>query len=396
MVNGKNINGKARILLLDGHTVQAYSASAALKKTGAIVTVFCDSKISYGYASKYPDHKVISPRINGDNSKFIDFLLEYLSKKPQDVIIPLFNDSAELLSKHKEQIELKNVKVAIPGWSMFIRAHNKELLMNICRENNIPHPRTVSLAGGITKEIAEQVGFPALIKPNISAGASGIKYVNNYHEFIEKSGKLHDSKENYTLQEYINHADFYFNVMIYRYEDGSFSEAVIIKIIRYFPIKGGSSSYSNVVDNDELVRICKKTLECIDWHGFADFDIIQDKTTNEYKIIEINPRVPSSLHAAYISGINFPEIIVNDNLNREKPASVFVNGKKLRYLSLDIMWFIFSKNRLRAHPSWFNFFEKNVAFQEGNIRDPLPILAGIAMGIAKYMSRSYRKKKLES
>lgn len=396
MINGKNIKGKARVLLLDGHTVQAYSASVALKRIEAIVTVFCETKISYGYASKYPDCKVISPCADGDNSKFIDFLLEYLSKNPQDIVIPLFNDSAELLSKHKEQIELMNVKAAIPGWSMFIRAHNKELLMNICKENNIPHPRTVSLAGEITKEITEQVGFPALIKPNISAGASGIKYVNNYQEFIEKSGKLHDRIENYTLQEYIDHADFYFNLMIYRYEDGSFSQAVIIKIIRYFPIKGGSSSYSKVVDNEELEQICKKTLDCIDWHGFADFDIIQDKITNEYKIIEINPRVPSSLHAAYISGINFLEIIVNDNLNNEKPASVFVKGKKLRYLSLDIMWFIFSKNRLRAHPSWFNFFEKQLYFQEGNIRDPLPILAGIAMGISKYMNRSYRKKKLES
>ena len=99
MADTKATNEKARILLLDAHTVQAYSASVALKKVGATVTAFCETKISYGYASKYPDYRVISPKISDDRLKFLDFLLEYLSKYPQDVIIPLFNDSAELLSQ---------------------------------------------------------------------------------------------------------------------------------------------------------------------------------------------------------------------------------------------------------------------------------------------------------
>ena len=385
---------KIRVLLLDAHSVQAYSVSKSLKEAGIFVTVFCEKKLSFGYSSRYPDRKIICPNLKNDTSKYIDFLYSFLTKFPQDVIIPLFNDSAELVSKHKDEIERTGVKIAAPEWEMFILAHNKELLMDICKENDLPHPRTASLSKTTLNDAVEYVGFPSLIKPNISAGALGIKYVNNLKELKEKFEQTIKTFGESTLQEYINHSDSYYNVMIFRYKNGEFSPSTIIKILRYFPIKGGSSSYSVVIENAELISICQKTLNCLNWHGFADFDFIQDKNTKEFKIIEINPRIPSCIHAAYVSGINFPEIILCDCLDKAIPVSNYITGRKLRYFSLDILWFIFSKNRLRSNPSWFNFFENNLHYQDGSFSDPIPIFAGILMGMLKYMNLAYLREKL--
>lgn len=385
-----------RVLLLDAHTIQAYSVSKSLKEAGAFVTVFCEKKLSYGYSSRYPDVKIISPVLKNDTAKYIEFLHLFLAKFPQDVIIPLFNDSAELLSKHKEEIERVGVKIAIPAWEMFIKAHNKESLMNTCNANNLPHPRTAGLSNMTLEDAAANVGFPSLIKPNISAGALGIKYVNNLDELKAKYDQTRVTFGESTLQEYVNHSDYYYNVMIFRYKNGEFSPATVIKILRYFPIKGGSSSYSAVIENPELIAISQRTLNCLKWHGFADFDFIQDKNTKEFKILEINPRIPSCLHAASVSGINFPEIIVCDCLEKPKPLSNYIKGQKLRYISLDILWFFFSENRLRSKPSWFNFFEKNLHFQDGSLSDPIPIFAGIFMGLIKYMNPTFRKGKLKT
>lgn len=49
-----------------------------------------------------------------------------------------------------------------------------------------------------------------------------------------------------------------------------------------------------------------------------DFDILQTKD-GDFKIIEINPRVPASIRAAEVSGINFPALIVNDILGIKSP-----------------------------------------------------------------------------
>jgi predicted ATP-grasp superfamily ATP-dependent carboligase len=268
--------------------------------------------------------------------------------------------------------------------------------MNICLANNLPHPRTASLSKMTLEDAALNVGFPSLIKPNISAGALGIKYVNNLTELIEKYGQTQNDFGESTLQEYVNHSDHYFNVMIFRYENGEFSPATTIKILRYFPIKGGSSSYSVVIENAELTSICKRTLNCLNWHGFADFDFIQDKNSKEFKLIEINPRIPSCLHAAYISGINYPEIMLYDCLNKTAPESNYIPDKKLRYFSLDVLWFIFSKNRFRSKPSWFKFFANNLHFQDGSLSDPMPVFAGIFMGIIKYTNPAFRRGKLKT
>lgn len=387
---------RIKVLLLDAHTVQAYSVSRSLKEAGMFVTVFCEQKLSFGYSSRYPDVKVKSPVLKNNTSEYIEFLSNFLVKFPQDVIIPLFDDSAELISKYKKKIESSGVKVAIPNWETFIRAHNKESLMDLCRANNLPHPRTASLTNEKLDIAVAYVGFPSLIKPNISAGALGIKYVGNLNELKNKfNSSLDEEPGGLTLQEYISHSDFYYNVMIYRYKNGNFSPATIVQILRFFPIKGGSSSYCRVIENDELTSICQKTLNHLNWHGFADFDLIQDKTSKEFKIIEINPRIPACVHAAYISGINYPGIIVNDIMDQKVPVSDYTPGRKLRFFSLDILWFIFSGKRLHTTPSWFNFFEKHLHFQDGGINDPLPIVVGIFMGLRKYMNPTFRKKKLK-
>lgn len=391
------MNLKYNVLLLDGHTVQCISVAKSLKELSNVhLTVFCELKISYGYTSRYPDQKLICPTIKNDNSKYLKFLISFLKNNQQDVIIPLFNDSAELLSKNKTEIERSGVKVAIPSFDLFVKAHNKEMLMELCKENGLPHPRTAGLSKMNIEKAAEYVGFPSLIKPNFSSGALGIKYVNNLNELKNKYKTIEKEFGDSTLQEYVNHSGVYYNVMLFRYENGDYSHSVAIKIIRYFPVKGGTGSYCIVIENQELVDICKKTLDCMNWHGFADFDIIQDINKNGFKIIEINPRIPASIHAAYISNINFPEIILRDCLGLSKPVNIFKAGRKLRYLSMDVLWFIFSNERFKAKPSWFKFFEKDLHFQEGSISDPIPIFAGIIMGIKKYMNPEFCNRKLRT
>ena len=71
--------------------------------------------------------------------------------------------------------------------------------------------------------------------------------------------------------------------MLYRDKSGGCHEAVIIRIMRYFPLKGGTSCYCETIQNETLVCICKDILDALDWVGFADFDIMESKS-GEYKV----------------------------------------------------------------------------------------------------------------
>ena len=197
-----------------------------------------------------------------------------------------------------------------------------------------------------------------------------------------------------TLQQYIRHTGVYYNVMLYRGAAGECLGQTVIRILRYFPLKGGTSCYCESVEEPELVAMCFSLLDRIGWVGFADFDIMQEADTGTYKIIEINPRTPASIKAAYVSGVDFPSVILRDTLGLPVPEYRYESGKILRYMGLDVMWFLFSPERFRFRPSWFRFFGKNIFYEDGYWNDPLPMLAGCVAGVIKYLNPRFRRSKL--
>ena len=212
--------------------------------------------------------------------------------------------------------------------------------------------------------------------------------VNSMDELEQKYGQVIKQYGDSTLQEYIENGGApYYNVMLYRDSFGKIVNSVVLEIIRYYPVKGGSSSFGKTIECEELVDICGKTLEILKWNGFADFDVLKDRN-GEYKIIEINPRVPASLRAAEISGVNFPSLIVSELLDQPIKGCSYTKNKRLRYLGLDIMWFISSPNRLKAISSWLTFWSKDLYYQEKGV-----MMSSLISGLRKIFSSSFRKSK---
>ena len=384
-----------KILLLDGHTVQVLPIVKALRKKGYYVALFCEEKLSFGWASRYPNKKVKCPSAVGESKEYLQFLENFLRKNKYDVIIPLFNDTAELLSEHKNRFNTYT-NIAIPDYKILINGHDKNLTMKIAKKLNIAHPRTADLEMLTLSEAADYCGFPSLIKPNIGAGARGITKVNNMRELNSIYPEIKNEFGPSTLQEFIPQTGFQFKCQLFRDRKGEIQASTVQKKYRYFPITGGSTSCSEIVNEPSIVEASKKLLDDIGWIGFADFDFIEDNRDNKYKLMEINPRVPASIRSCFESGVDFSEMIVQEALGEKVTSYKPRYGIILRYMSLEILWFLFSsnKNRFNTKPSWFKFIGRNICYEDGSFDDPLPMFAGFALGIKKYLNPTFRKSKL--
>lgn len=375
-------------ILIIGGGLQALSVARSLKKEGySVIALLHKGDVSV--KSKYID-KLYTTDVAPIHVREYSFsVLSVLQNHIISVIIPLSDATAEFLSMHKVELEHKhNLKCAIPSYDIFQKANDKWLLLALCKENNIPHPKTKLLNSDNLHEAASEIGFPALIKPNISVGARGITLVHSLSDLEDKYDGILKKYGACTLQEYIDSAGGpYYNVMMYRTETGDIVNTVIIEIIRYYPIGGGSSSFCRTVESKALTEICTKTLDVLHWIGFADFDILKTKT-GDFRIIEINPRVPASIRAAEVSGVNFPTLMVKDSLGMKVSPYVCIPNKQLRYLGLDIMWFISSNKRFSCVPSWFIFFAKNLYYQESGA-----MFFSLLSGLKKVFSSSFRKSK---
>lgn len=355
-------------ILIVGGGLQALSVARSLKKERySVIALLHRGDIST--KSKYIDELYTIDITPTYKKEYLSSVHRVLQVHAISVIIPLSDVTAEFLSIHKVNLEHEyHLKCAIPNYDIFQKANDKWQLMDLCKENFIPHPRTQLLTSSNLQEAAGAIGFPALIKPNISVGARGITMVCSLSDLQDKYDGILRKYGECTLQEYIDTSGApYYNVMMYRDEKGNIINTAIIEIIRYYPIKGGSSSFCRTIESKELSEICKKTLEVLNWIGFADFDILQTKD-GDFKIIEINPRVPASIRAAEVSGINFPALIVNDILGIKISPYTYVPNKQLRYLGLDIMWFISSNRRFLVFLLGSSFFPKFILSRKwGNL-----------------------------
>lgn len=372
-----------RVLLLSGG-LQGLSCGESLRQCGySVDAVSHDLQIrkSRFFNTVYTDEEEMT----------LEKILCIVNKIHYDVIIPMGDKNVSFLSNNKKVIEERGrCKCACPDNNNLEEVEDKHRFMEFCENNNVPHPKTAVLSGESINKVADEIGFPALIKPDFSVGARGITRVDTLEELREKYLFVSDQYGSCTLQELIENEEYYYNVMLYRSKDGRFLGHSISKIVRMYPVHAGSSSCLITVENEDLLNICKDCLEKLNWVGMADFDVLQRLDNGEYKIIEINPRVPASLRAASISGINFPEIIVKDSLDEKVPVYIYQPGKILRYLGIDIMWLLNSPKLFKAKPSWFFFFGKKLYYQDIFWQDPSTWWTWLAEGITKITKRNKR------
>lgn len=368
-------------ILIVGGGLQGLSCGESLYKSHNVSIVASDlmCRKSKFFRKAYAD-------VKADES-----LLNLLEKESFDVLIPVSDMTISFISKNKNLIEKTyGVKCACPDNHLLDIVCDKHTFMLFCAEHYIPHPQTSNLDISSIEEAAAIVGFPSLIKPNFSVGARGITRVDSLNELKDQYPTVSCRFGSCTLQELIENEEYYYNVMLYRTIDGRYLGHTISKIVRMYPVHAGSSSCLITVENEDLLRICKDCLDKMNWVGMADFDVLQRLDTGEFKIIEINARVPASLRAAHISGVNFPEIIIKDAMNEDVPKYAYHPGMILRYLGIDILWLLKSPKRFKTIPRWLCFMGNNIYYQDIFRHDPSTWWTWLVEGIGKIGKRNKR------
>lgn len=374
-------------ILLFGGGLQSLSISRGLKEYKNVVHNIAD-RHAVGKYGRYIDCfcSITLEKFKPQN------LVDYINSNNIDLVIPTEDEYAEWLSLYKPVIlSPTKAKLAIVDYTTFQTVIDKASLLTFCDQFNIPHPLTINITLDNLHNIPNNISYPILIKPNRSNGSRGISIINNKEELWLKAPQLINVYGDCTLQEFIEN-DHYYNVMLYRYSDGTWGPYVATKITRFYPVKGGSSCFCSTILNEELIRPCKELLAKLNWTGFADLDVLE-KNKGIYKIIEINPRIPASVHAAYVSGVNYGQVMVDDLIYNKKSQMKYRPGEQLRFLGLDIAWFLASPHRFKATPSWFKFLGKHLHYQEGGARDMAAMIYSIWCGVKKQLSPSFRKAK---
>jgi len=344
-----------------------------------------------GYASRYPDKKFLGFWDTNDADKSLEALREILLKDKYDVVIPMTDFSATLLSKNKEELQ-QYAAIAVNDWGVFQMAADKQNTMVACMENGIPCPYTLRDVETVEDIIQSDIKYPFVIKPRIGYGSVGFRRINNEGQLREVFDSAVASHGRMLVQEYIPQTDIQYKAEIFIDRKGEVKSAIVFNKSRWYPIDGGSSTCNATVKRPDIIESCIKLLKTIGYKGYGDVDLIQDPRDNVAKIMEINPRITGSVKICFDAGIDFARQIVEYETGREVTEYAdYELDRRLRCMHTDLLWFLQSPDRFRAKPSWFSF--RRTTDQIFSAKDPFPWFTYSIQSFKKLSSEMQKRKR---
>ena len=261
------------------------------------------------------------------------------------------DDYVDLLSQNKEKIDPQYI-VPYIDFDLMDRITHKEYFYDICKELDIPYPKTVIFREGDTLD-GLPFDYPIIIKPSVSAPYwhhpfDGIKKV-----FIAKSraeadeiiGKIYGAgyPEHLIIQDMIPGDDSHMYVMTaYCDRDSNVRMMCLGHVLLEEHTPKGRGNHCAILteDNPELYERFRKFLEHVHYTGFANFDIKYDERDGSFRAFEINTRLGRSSYYVTAAGQNTAQWYVEDRVEKKDFDGCVYNKNEIywRYIPDSVVY----------------------------------------------------------
>lgn len=376
-----------RILVTDGLNKNTLAILRTLGKSKYWVGITTDFPriATLGFYSKYCKKVHILKSDTGDIDAYSQELLNILSNTKYDVLLPVGLRSCLAVSKRKKQFqELTNV--VVPDWEKMRIAYSRDKATNFANQIGVPTPKTYIL--DTENELSEIDTYPVVMKSTDDYGSS-IKYCNNKQEAERNLANLKSRGEtNIIAQEYIRGFGCGFYGL---YANGQLVAHFMHRRIREFPITGGASAAAESYFDEKLFNWGRELCDALEWHGPIMVEFKYDVVDEQYKLIEVNPKLWGSLDLTIEAGVNVPVILVRLAFGEKVNESEHYKYVKYRWVFPDECKVLMSRFSLGNVVEFFKF--GNHTKTNLNLSDPVPTLIQVARGLLEGLAIIFSKSK---
>ena len=383
------------VVVTNASSVKALVVTRSLGRKGiSVITTDCE-RFSPTFFSKYSSSHFLSPSAEKSPITFIEALLGQVKRRNIKVLMPINSIETLLISKFKDRFS-KFTKVPFDDYSKMIQLHDKEKLMRIAKELDIPIPTTYSIEDiSEIRKIAKVLEYPVVIKLKNATSSRGISYAFSEEEFVARYKqtilKYNLGSQEYPLvQEYIIGDGYGVSVL---FNCGDLRAIFVHKRLREYPITGGPSTFRVSIRHPEMEKIAVKLLEYMNWHGVAMVEFKLNKRTNKPVLIEVNPRFWGSINQAVVSGVDFPYLLYKVAVEGDvKPVLNYKLGVKTRFL-IDDMRALLAILKQTKNPSYVlkELLRKSDCDDVIDYDDILPFFAFLYIGIKKLIKGNKKR-----
>lgn len=322
------------LVLEDGNYSASLSAVRALGRLRHRVTVAATFETAAG-ESRWCDNFVFSPSPR-DADRYLDFLVAFRRDSAFDVALVCDDSVTAVVSSARDALDTRPDFLLAPAASVDI-ARNKASAQRFAASLGIPTPVTMTLDNGADLEAASRLGFPVVVKDDMGSGGTHVRYAGDaeslrraYEEFAALGPKGRPM-----AQEYIPGPGYLTQVL---YDHGRLVAICSHRKYRQFPTAGGVTSKGVTVDEPELDAQAERIFTSLEWHGPAKADFKRDPRDGRFKLIELDPRISTTLEVAEAAGVNMVDLCCRIAAGkRVEPQLQYRKGVAVRYAYRDLL-----------------------------------------------------------
>jgi carbamoyl-phosphate synthase large subunit len=269
------------------------------KFNGEIIGLIYDSLEPGAYMNEVSKRNYQIPYPSAGLESLFERIKIINDKEKIDVIIPTLDSELFSFIKLQPQLESIGIKTFLPSLDQLnIRAKDK--LFDFCTQSDIKVPKNI-LATTVQDlySIPSDISYPAVVK--------GIFYdayiVNNFDEAIAAFNKIRFKWGlPIIVQEFIRGEEY--NVCALGDGSGKMIGAVPMK--KMYITDKGKGWAGITIDDPVLMDISQKLIGSLKWKSGAELEFVKETQSNEYYLLEINPRFPAWCYLAVAAGQNLP------------------------------------------------------------------------------------------
>jgi len=291
-----------RALIIDRRAVLATDVCRTLTRLKWKVDIFAESG-SPAFRSRYCHRRLIAPSW-ATPTRFLDALRSTVESTHYDAI---FLSSEELLEHIPALMTSPNWKTLLlpPPESIKI-ALSKNASIRLAIDAGVTVPRTLIPADERDVEsIGRELGFPLVVKGERGEATRNVRIVRTPEELGTKYRSVVALEREYggrpALQEFIPGVQYSLG--------GLFHEGTTLRVYAYrklatYPINGGLSAKAITERPSALLQAAFAIFKALRYTGLGQVQFIRDSRDDNFKFIEINPRIWGCIGLAQHAGVD--------------------------------------------------------------------------------------------
>jgi carbamoyl-phosphate synthase large subunit len=258
------------------------------------------------------------------SDEFVPFVLSYCERNNIEVVFPLVTRELFKFAEHKQEFLNKKIKVIVSDFESLSVANDKGKLYNHLYNKQIPVPRfaIVKTMEALEKAV-HKLGYPQIpvcIKPTVSNGSRGVRILQegvdefdllfhfkptNLYSTLDRIRSILENRNfpELLVSEYLPGDEFTIDTIVYKGQP-----RLILPRVRS-KMNGGISVQGTFIRHDAIIAYCDQIIRSMNLSGPIGLQVKQD-ASEEYRILEINPRIQGTSVAALGVGINLPVLAI--------------------------------------------------------------------------------------